>query len=463
MKKFLTILSVVALAIAAVSCEKGGKAPKTYPVKVQLTLFGSPFAEEGIPVSLSSGSASYSVETDAEGIVSFDVPVGIYTATTSFKKDDEDENIKRVYNGSVSITVTDQGAEMPKTISVDDPEIDPEDDGDISKPIPLPLEASQTSNLIIKELYNGGCWNERENKQYITDKYIIIYNNSAKEMDASKMCIAMAQISNTVGNAANDYNAGDGNQSYFAEGWTPASYAVWWFQEGTSVKIAPYSQIVVSICGAVDHSVTIPNSVDLSGADYVMYDKEAGFNAAAWYPAPSSTIPSSHYMKTSVFGMGTSWAIPMQNAAPFIFEPKSKIQDFVLDEGNFVNKASNKSGNFCKIPTDWVLDAVDIWKDDNNTTSFHRFSPAINTGHVVFAVNKNGSTIYRNVDKEATEAIEGNASKLVYNYAGAFSEEDTDPSGIDAEASIANGAKIVYMDTNNSANDFHVRKVASIK
>ena len=49
MKKFLTILSVVALAIAAVSCEKGGKAPKTYPVKVQLTLFGSPFAEEGIP------------------------------------------------------------------------------------------------------------------------------------------------------------------------------------------------------------------------------------------------------------------------------------------------------------------------------------------------------------------------------------------------------------------------------
>jgi hypothetical protein len=38
----------------------------------------------------------------------------------------------------------------------------------------------------------------------------------------------------------------------------------------------------------------------------------------------------------------------------------------------------------------------------------------------------------------------------------------TDPSGIDAEKSMANGAKIVYMDTNNSTNDFHERNFASL-
>ena len=59
--------------------------------------------------------------------------------------------------------------------------------------------------------------------------------------------------------------------------------------------------------------------------------------------------------------------------------------------------------------------------------------------------------------------IAENAGKLVYDYAGAVSADDTDPSGIDAEASIAKGAKIVYMDSNNSDADFHVRKVASIK
>ena len=42
-------------------------------------------------------------------------------------------------------------------------------------------------------------------------------------------------------------------------------------------------------------------------------------------------------------------------------------------------------------------------------------------------------------------------------------EGSTDPSGIDAEASIANGAHIIYSDTNDSFIDFHQKKVASLK
>jgi hypothetical protein len=38
-----------------------------------------------------------------------------------------------------------------------------------------------------------------------------------------------------------------------------------------------------------------------------------------------------------------------------------------------------------------------------------------------------------------------------------------DPGGIDAEASVAAGAHIIYSDTNDMAKDYHVRKVASIK
>ena len=80
---------------------------------------------------------------------------------------------------------------------------------------------------------------------------------------------------------------------------------------------------------------------------------------------------------------------------------------------------------------------------------------------------KLGHTLYRNVDKEATEAIAENAGKLVYNYAGGTSDAgvpygSTDPSGIDAEKSIANGAKIIYKDTNNSSYDFHERMFASL-
>lgn len=53
-------------------------------------------------------------------------------------------------------------------------------------------------------------------------------------------------------------------------------------------------------------------------------------------------------------------------------------------------------------------------------------------------------------------------TKLVYNYAEGV-EGTTDPSGIDAAASIKNDAKIIYQDTNNSSADFHLRKEWSLK
>ena len=69
------------------------------------------------------------------------------------------------------------------------------------------------------------------------------------------------------------------------------------------------------------------------------------------------------------------------------------------------------------------------------------------------------------MDKEATEALPENEGKLVYGYTGGTDdvEGSTDPSGIDAEASIANGAHIIYSDTNDSFIDFHQKKVASLK
>lgn len=81
--------------------------------------------------------------------------------------------------------------------------------------------------------------------------------------------------------------------------------------------------------------------------------------------------------------------------------------------------------------------------------------------------NKQGYSIYRNVDKEATEALAENEGKLVYGYSLGTTDyqgaTSTDPSTIDAEASMAAGAHIIFKDTNNSTNDFHQRAKASLK
>ena len=429
------IACLILIAAAFAACEPKVPEVKPIDISVQLTSGGAAFSREGINVNLASGDSSFDAVTDANGMVNFSVMVGVYSCTASFKESVEGKLLN--YNGSSTVTVTEGGS-----VSFD-----------------LPLSSSVSSQLIIKELYNGGCMDNSGAKNYQMDKYIIVYNNSDTEVDASGMCIAMAQISNTA--ATNNYK-GDNGETYFSEGWLPASYSIWWFQDGVQVKIPAYSQISIAVNGAIDHTQTYANSVNLSNADYCMYDLESGFKNANYYPAPSSSIPESHYMKTYVFGQGNAWPLPMLTAAPYLIMPDGDIKAFLNDPSHFENKSSNLSGNYAKIPQSWVLDALEVWSEADETKFYYRFPPTINTGYVVFA-SKLGYSIYRNVDKSATEAIEGNASKLVYNYAGEAYAGSGDPSGIDAEASIANGARIVYSNTNNTAVDFHVRKVPSIK
>jgi hypothetical protein len=114
-----------------------------------------------------------------------------------------------------------------------------------------------------------------------------------------------------------------------------------------------------------------------------------------------------------------------------------------------------------KVPTDWLLDGIEVYKEDQIADCKKRLTAAVDVGYIPFT-NNQGHTLYRNVDKAATEAILGNAGKLVYNYSLGW-EDSTDPSGIDAEASIKNGAHIIYKDTNNSTNDFHQRSRASLR
>ena len=118
-----------------------------------------------------------------------------------------------------------------------------------------------------------------------------------------------------------------------------------------------------------------------------------------------------------------------------------------------------------KVAQDKVIDAIEVFAIGKEDANKKRLPAKIDAGYVMF-LNKLGYSLYRNVDKEATEAIEGNADKLVYNYAGGTeitTGQSTDPSGIDAEASIAKGAKIIYLDTNNSTKDFHQRAKASLR
>ncbi len=428
MKKFIYI--ILAAAVALTACKKDEDA-KINDVTVQVLIDNEPVADAvEVTVTDKSSSTAYTATT-VGGTATFQLVAGIYEASATLYKESS------IYNGTNSaVTVVDGGTNS----------------------FTLNLTASTTSQVIIKELYFGGCMDNEGAKGYFTDKYVILYNNSPVEADASKFAFAMGNPANS--NATN-YFIEDGKLNY--SDFIPAWNAVWWFQK--DVKIAPYSQIVISITGAIDHTATYSNSVNLSGADYVFYDPEV-FSNTSYYPAPSASISADNYLKTYCYGLGTAWAISQTSPAFFIFSPEgTTAKAFVTNPENVESPTGKPAFNCAKIPVAWIKDGVDVFDNANIQKSNKRLLDSVDAGYIGFT-NKNGYTVYRNVDKEATEALSENAGKLVYNYAGGTADVEggsTDPSGIDAEASIANGAHIIYKDTNNSKNDFHQRKVASIK
>lgn len=441
MKKILLLLAAV--TFLAVSCDR---TPKNEPIlaAVTLTLDSEAYAVADLTISLRdlNGSAVYESKTDISGTAEFNVLPGFYEATASFKV--ADNGTVYIYNGvNSNVTVV----------------------KDQSNTFFLDLTQSESNQVVIKEFYIGGCTYSITNedgstgtKTFQNDAYVILYNNSDQPADASSICFAGINPGNSY--ATNKYLEG-GKLVYEAEGWLPAGQAIWWFD--TNVTIAPWSQIVVAIKGAVDHTATYPESVDLSKADYVMYDPESGFNSANVYPAPSSSIPQSNYLQTSPYSAGNAWTISVIAPAFVIFR-NDNPQALSQDTANY-DYISGAKFPCVKVGVDSVVDGLEVFAIGKGDKNNKRLTSGIDAGYVNFS-NKLGYTLYRNVDKDATEAIEGNKEKLVYSYTGGtetLEDGSTDPSGIDAEASIKKGAIIVYQDTNNSSKDFHQRKVASLK
>ena len=427
-----------ALAIAMIAgCDL---IPKPVVITVQLVSGRHTIAVEQIMVKLEDAAASttFEIPTDVDGKATFLIVPGSYTASATYKTVEDGESV--TYNGSAPIIVAEEG----------------------QTEFELDLNRVATQQLVIKELYNGGCPKNEGTGAYSNDAYFIIYNNSAFEADASDLVFGNVNPYN--GHAANKYYDAEGKLIYEHQGWIPAGGAIWYFTQ--PVKIPAYSQIVVAVFGAIDHTATVTASVNLANADYYwMSNNDIPAFTNAKY-AVSDVIPTSHYLSGYQINKSNAWVL--SNTAPAFWMgkmTKSALQQTIADTEHYDQTAGTGDVNWAvKIASSDVIGCIDVFKSDKIESSNLRFPSYLNTGYAVLA-NQMGYTLYRNVDKEATEALPENAGKLVYNYAGGTEDVNgtTDPSGIDAEASIKAGAHIVYLQTSDSSKDFHQRKVSSLK
>ena len=326
------------------------------------------------------------------------------------------------------------------------------------------LPDQNVDQIIIKEIYNGGCPMDEGTDMFHMDKCIILYNNCPQQAVVNNLCFGMATPYNAESPSINTIYGEDGRLVYESEGFTPAQNAIWYYPH--SLVIEPYSQVVINVHGAIDNTQTYSQSVNYANKDYYcMYDPESGYNNTKYYPTPADVIPTSHYLKTVKYGQGNAWPLSTTAPALFIFQPQN------MDPVTFANNADNlwyapsmaqTPVYACvKVPNEWIIDAVEVFNAAKKEDSKKRLTADLDVSYV-YLTNKLGHSLYRNVDKEMTESLAENNGKLVYGYALGV-DGSTDTSGIDAEASIRNGAHIIYQDNNNSSEDFHERQKCSLR
>lgn len=326
-----------------------------------------------------------------------------------------------------------------------------------------PADAQPDQNvdqIIIKEVYSGGCPKDEGSEFFHMDKAIVLYNNCPERIVATNLCFGFATPYNAEANNISSIYGKDGNLVYEEEGFIPAQNGIWYFP--STLVIEPYHQVVVNVHGAIDNTQTYSQSVNYAFKDYYcMYDPESGYSNTMYYPTPSDVIPADHYLKTVKFGQGNAWALSTTSPALFIFCPQATTPtEFANDPDNlwYMPGAAQTPVYACvKVPTEWIIDGVEVFNAAKKESCMKRLTADVDAGYV-YMTNKLAHSIYRNVDKEATESLAENQGKLVYGYLlGA------DPSGIDAEESIRQGAHIVYRDWDNASEDFHERQRCSLR
>ncbi|MBO7378478.1 MAG: DUF4876 domain-containing protein [Bacteroidales bacterium] len=416
-------------------------------VTLQNPLTGDEVPGAAVTLASSTGN-TWQSETDSTGTASFRLPTGLYSLSSSAEYTD-DAQTKYFFNVSAGNMLVNAGN-------------CPHGTGRFT----FDFTASRCGSLIIKELYNSGCQKDDGSGSYQFDKYCTLYNNGQTPLRLTNLALGISSPYTAQANSGSNYTE-DGHLSYESEGFIPAIQAIWYYPD--TLVLEGNQSATIALNGAIDHTVSYSQSVDLSRADYYCTYDPMVFTNVSHYPVPSTLIPESHYWKAVFYGAGNAWPVSTTSPAFFVWQTPDSIpvRDYANNEANvFYSGGDEKPTYACrKIPTDWILDAIEVFTT-SSTLNRKRLTSAVDAG-AVYLTQQRGYTLYRCVDVDATLAIEGNADKLVYGLPqtpdASTGVVTADPSGIDAEASLANGAVIIYKDTNNSTHDFFERYQSALR
>lgn len=401
------ILNIVAVLIAVSGCVDFGSfdpyASELNSINVTLEY------PEGMDKYLRSGVAvsfqdvnngnSYTFKTNAFGRVSGKVSDGNYRVIVSDRISDF------VFNGSVDKVII-----ADKDISLN-----------------VPLIQSFSGPLVIKEIYCGGCQMYPLEGEYQSDKYIIIHNNDVNVQYLDGLCFATLDPYNST--AQNVWLTTDpGTGERVLPDFVPIIQAIWQFGgDGDDFPLQPGEDAVLCCCGAIDHTVMYPLSVNLNKPGYFVCYNSTYFPNTLYHPAPGTNISQDRILDVVIkLGQSNAYTLSISSPAVVLFRAQeTTIQEFVQQAENITDKPGSKD-RIVKLPPEWVIDAVEVFTPGSNNTK--RLRTELDAGYVTLSGTFMGHSLFRKTDEQAT-------TTLGYE---------------------------VLQDTNNSQNDFYELERASL-
>lgn len=361
------------------------------------------YRREGVDVKIEETQRgySYTVRTDASGRVDVQLARGFYRVMVGDKIDGN------IFNG------------MSDRVKLIDSDVD----------LDLGLIHSVSGSIIIKEIYCGGVTKAPLEGNYQSDKYIILHNNDSRVQYLDSLCFGTFDPYNSQGTNVWVGRNPQTGETVFPD-FVPVAQAIWQIGgDGTTFPLRPGEDAVLVVCGAVDHAARYPGSVNLNKKDYFVCYNPVYFWNTLYHPAPGDKISPERYLNVVIkTGQANAFTFSVFSPATVIFKAKdTTIQDFILGQGNVVQKPGSTADRIVKVPLDWVLDGVEVFYGGSSNNK-KRIPPGIDAGYAVQTALYDGRTLHRHVDAKAS----------------------------------AQAGYEVLVDTNNSSGDFYERAQQSL-
>ncbi|MDY0358853.1 MAG: DUF4876 domain-containing protein [Bacteroidales bacterium] len=263
----------------------------------------------------------------------------------------------------------------------------------------LKLDMALSGGIIFRQVYYAGS-RTLEGANYTKDQFLELYNNTDQVYYLDSLCIgALAPANSTVSN--NPWMGRD----------TVGLFQMTWMipGSGTDYPLGPGESVVLAF-NAVDHTSRSFPGLDLSKAHFGFYD-EALPNHEKHPDVPA--------LRRIFAGQGTAYTMSVHSPAPVIFRPVMGVTRWLEDAATWQNYQPGSSSGlkYLHIHRSWILDGVECVQ--NPASALKRQPTSVDAGYTWLQQGPNRGT---SVIRKISETLPG--------------------------------GRVIYSDTNNSAEDF---------